>query len=78
MKCAITSCCEMPVRPGLQESTRSRCIEAVDRCYDMFGALFDSLVHSIQSADPGTVQHMRDRARQLRMAAGCIAMASAP
>jgi hypothetical protein len=56
---------------GLQlpESTRSRCIEAVDRCYDLFSALFDSLVRSIQSADPATVRHMRDRAHQLRLAA---------
>jgi hypothetical protein len=53
----------------LQESTRSRCIEAIDRCYDLFGALFDSLVHSIQFADPDTVRNMRDRADQLRMAA---------
>lgn len=53
----------------LSEITIYRCIEATDRCYALFGALFDALAHSIQFVDPDTVQRMRHRADQLRVAA---------
>lgn len=57
----------------LTEPTTRRCLAAVDRCYDAFGVLFDTLADAVTTATPETVSQLRARADGLR---GCQASLS--